>query len=127
MASTRPTLLSLFTAAVLFLHFYQTSAVVTWGASCPSNIRAPLLQDTIAMARAGYEALNNPESLDPWGRYNADAVYDVLFDAQHPKTITRRQGLIGKALLAVQITTNDECLQTTSTVSYTFSTYRKKC
>lgn len=52
------------------------------------------------MVRAGYEALNNPENLDPWGRYNADAVYDVLFDAQHPNTFARKQGLIGMTLLA---------------------------
>jgi hypothetical protein len=55
------------------------------------------------MVRAGYEALNSPENLDPWGRYNADAIYDVLFDAQHPNTFARKQGLIGMALLAPRV------------------------
>ena len=102
MAPGCPKLSSLLTAVVFSLDFYRTSAVVTWGASCPPGIRAPLLQDTIAIARAGYEALNNPESLDPWGRYNADTIYDILFDAQHPNTLVRKQELIGITLLALR-------------------------
>ena len=69
---------------------HQTRATIKWDGSCPSAFRSKILQDTINIARAGYDSLDESKSLDSWSRYQRDTMYDALFDAHHRDTPARK-------------------------------------